>query len=98
MLQGHDQSHNAETLQHVLIANAAARVQAQAFNLDEVRSFTAYQGWVWRVQAAAAQGTLEKLSESEERAKSAHDGLWMYGDPGSESEEDEPARKAWGRR
>jgi len=46
------------------------------------------------MQAAASQGMLEKLAEAEERAKSAHDGLWMYGDPGSESEEDEPARKA----
>ena len=72
--------------------------QVQESNLHAVRSFTVSQGWVWRVQAAAAQDTLEKLVEAEVRAKSAHDGMWMYGDPGSESEEDEPARKAWGRR
>ena len=68
--------------------------QAKAFSLHAVQSFTVSQGWVWRMQAAASQGMLEKLAEAEERAKSAHDGLWMYGDPGSESEEDEPARKA----
>ena len=50
------------------------------------------------MQTAASKDTLEKLAEAEERAKSAHEGLWMYGDPGSESEEEEPVRKAWGRR
>lgn len=49
-------------------------------------------------QAAAAKDTLEKLATAEEKAKAAHEGLWMYGDPGSESEDEEPTRKPWGRR
>ena len=52
---------------------------------------------------AAAEGVaevLEALREAEDEARSAHAGMWEYGDPGSEEEEEAPPRPkgAWGRK
>ena len=52
---------------------------------------------------AAAEGVaevLEALGEAESEARAAHAGMWEYGDPGSEEEENAAPRPkgAWGRK
>ena len=52
---------------------------------------------------AAAEGVaevLEALSEAESEGRAAHAGMWEYGDPGSEEDEDAAPRSkgAWGRK
>ena len=38
--------------------------------------------------------------QCEEEARRGHTGIWIHGDPGSESDEEDaaPAKSAWGRR
>lgn len=48
------------------------------------------------LQVAEAAETLAALDEAEGLAKRAHRGMFEYGDPGDEDEEDAPP--AWGRR
>lgn len=41
----------------------------------------------------------EALQAAEQSARKAHEGMWQYGDPGDESdEEDSRPKNAWGRR
>ena len=51
----------------------------------------------------AMQTQADELQEvflgCEEEARKGHTGIWIHGDPGSESDEDEaPQKPAWGRR
>ena len=42
--------------------------------------------------------SINDLNLAEEEARKGHTGIWMYGDPGSESDEEEtPQPSAWGR-
>ncbi len=46
-----------------------------------------------------AEELLGILNGCEEEARKGHTGIWVHGDPGSESDEDEaPQKPAWGRR
>ena len=49
-------------------------------------------------QVAEAAEVLSALDEAEALAKRAHRGMFEYGDPGDDDEEDGPPRAAWGRR
>ena len=42
--------------------------------------------------------SINELTLAEEEARKRHTGIWRYGDPGSESDEEEPQQSAWGRR
>ena len=43
--------------------------------------------------------SINELTLAEEEARKGHTGIWRYGDPGSESDEEEaPQQSAWGRR
>ena len=49
------------------------------------------------VQGKAQQEVLQELTEAEQGARKGHVGMWRYGDPTEDDEDDRPAR-AWGRR
>lgn len=43
--------------------------------------------------------SINDLTSAEQEARKGHSGIWMYGDPGSESDEEHaPQPSAWGRR
>ena len=42
---------------------------------------------------------VQELTAAEEAARKGHVGMWRYGDPGGDDDEDDrPVRSAWGRR
>lgn len=46
------------------------------------------------------QEPLSSFIQCEEEARKGHTGIWIHGDPGSESDEEDapPLKAAWGRR
>ena len=49
-------------------------------------------------QAAGVAPLSDALAAAEDLARRAHRGLFEYGDPGDDEEDDAPPRPAWGRR
>jgi len=48
---------------------------------------------------AQAEEVVSTLTGCEDEARKGHTGIWIHGDPGSESDEEEaPQKSAWGRR
>ena len=59
--------------------------------------------WRYLICDAAVQGgdstVVEALQAEEQRARKEHVGMWQYGDPGDDSDEEtERPKPAWGRR
>ena len=49
-------------------------------------------------QAPGSSTVIEALAAAEDLARRTHRGLFEYGDPGDEDEDEAPPRPAWGRR
>ena len=49
-------------------------------------------------QTPEVSAVIDALATSEDLARRAHRGLFEYGDPGDDDEDDAPPRPAWGRR
>ena len=48
---------------------------------------------------AQAEELVSTLTGCEDEARKGHTGIWIHGDPGSESDDEEASQKsAWGRR
>ena len=51
------------------------------------------------LQAKQHAELVQELQEAEESARKGHVGMWRYGDPGEDDEEDErPVKSAWASR
>lgn len=57
-----------------------------------------YYSFDANVQAAGSSAVVDALAAAEDLARRAHRGVFEYGDPGDDDEDDAPPRPAWGRR
>ncbi|KAL3140607.1 hypothetical protein ABBQ32_005177 [Trebouxia sp. C0010 RCD-2024] len=86
----------SQPLLHVVLSKEGNSA-ADSVNADMLRAGLA------RVKAGKAKQTEDPVSvfiQCEEAARKGHTGIWIHGDPGSESDEEDatPSKPAWGRR
>ncbi|DBB17861.1 hypothetical protein WJX82_005615 [Trebouxia sp. C0006] len=85
----------SQPLLHVVLSKEGASA-AESVNANMLRAGLA------RVKVAKrdkAEELVSTLTGCEDEARKGHTGIWIHGDPGSESDEEEASQKsAWGRR
>ncbi|DBA71271.1 TPA: hypothetical protein ACH3X2_011090 [Trebouxia sp. C0005] len=84
----------SQPLLHVVLSKEGASA-AESVNADMLRAGLA------RVKVAKrdkAEELVSTLTGCEDEARKGHTGIWIHGDPGSESDDEEaPQKSAWGR-